>query len=54
MNTKKIIAVAIIATFGTLAMSCNEEEVNPRVKNTIELATEGDEGHVEPPVEGGN
>ncbi|MBL6449645.1 hypothetical protein JMN32_25265 [Fulvivirga sp. 29W222] len=54
MSKKGIIAVAIIATFGALTMSCNEEEVIPSVKNTIEVATEGDDGHVEPPVEEGN
>ncbi|UII32819.1 hypothetical protein LVD17_03100 [Fulvivirga ulvae] len=54
MSTKRIIVIAIIATFGTLTMSCNEEEVKPAIKNTIEVATEGNGGHVEPPVENGN
>lgn len=49
MNTKKFLMIVLFATFGTLLMSCNEEEVEPKVKFPKELATEGDKGHVETP-----
>ncbi|UII32206.1 hypothetical protein LVD17_00110 [Fulvivirga ulvae] len=49
MNAKKLLMIVLFATFGSLLMSCSEEEVEPTIEFPKALATEGDKGHEEGP-----